>query len=230
MQSVLIVDDDKSLVQMIAKFLSVYGIEAVAAYSGETALKKLDSSIGLILLDIKMKDISGMEMCKILRSRTDIPILFLTASASQQDKVLGLGLGADDYITKPFDPIELVARIQAHLRRYNRFRDTKNKSDVIEMDNLRINIAAHKVYKNNREIDLTFTEFCLLVYFIENADRVLTRKQILNNVWKSEQYDENTVTTYVKRLREKIEDDKSNPKRIESIRNVGYLFNTGDGK
>lgn len=226
MDRVLVIDDDKSIVQMISDFMKLYRLEAVTAYSGETAINKLDNSINLILLDINMKELSGIELCKIFRERTNVPIIFLTANSSQYDKVLGLGIGADDYITKPFDPIELVARVKAHIRRYSEYGSmtSSQENEVISFENIKILKESHRVLKNDKELSLTSTEYNLLMYFIENAGKVLTRKQLLNNVWKSEMYDENTVTTYIKRLREKIQDDKSNPKLIKSVRSVGYIF------
>lgn len=226
MDKVLVVDDDKSIVHMIAEFMKLYGLEAVTAYSGETAINKLDNSISLILLDINMSELSGIDLCKIFRERTNIPIVFLTANSSQYDMVLGLGVGADDYIKKPFDPIELIARVKAHIRRYNQYGNLSSNQDgeVVEFDGIKIFKDSHRILKENSEIHLTATEYNLLIYFIENAGKVLTRKQILNNVWKSDMYDENTVTTYTKRLREKIEDDKRNPRVIKSVRAIGYIF------
>lgn len=225
MYRVLVVDDDKALVHMVTEFMKVYGLEAVSAYSAETALKKLDNSINLILLDINMKDMNGIELCKIFRERTNIPIIFLTGNSNQYDKVLGLGIGADDYITKPFDPVELIARIQAHIRRYVSYNSYPQlKTESIEFGDIIVLPKSYKVIKKGIEIHLTSTEFNLLLYFINNSNKVLTRKEILNHVWKSDMYDENTVTTYIKRLREKIEDDKSNPKYIKSVRSIGYIM------
>jgi DNA-binding response OmpR family regulator len=226
MEKVLVVDDDKAIVHMISEFMKLYGLETVQAYSGETALNKLDNSIKLILLDINMKELSGIELCKIFRERTNVPIVFLTSNSSQYDKILGLGVGADDYITKPFDPVELVARVNAHIRRYSQYGNLVNRDidSVIEFENIKILKDSHKVLKENIELNLTSTEYNLLMYFVENPRKVLTRTQILNNVWKSSMYDDNTVTTYIKRLREKIEDDKGNPKFIKSVRAIGYIF------
>lgn len=227
MYKVLVIDDDKSIVKMISDFMKIYGFEVVCAYCGESALNKMDNSISLILLDINMNGINGIELCKVFRERTNIPIIFLTASSTQYDKVLGFGVGADDYITKPFDPVELVARVQAHIRRYSQYDNpSKRASEIIEFANFKIYKDAHRVFKNELELSLTSTEFNLLMYFLDNANKVLTRKQILNNVWKSDLYDETTVTTYIKRLREKIENDKAAPKYVKSVRSIGYIFDT----
>lgn len=225
MDKVLVVDDDKTIIKMISDFMKIYGFEVVSAYNGENALNKLDDSINLILLDINMNGINGIELCKILRERTNIPILFLTANSTQYDKILGFGVGADDYITKPFDPVELITRVQAQIRRYKQYANRPNNSpNIIQFENIKIFKDAYRVFKNDTELNLTCTEFKLLMFFIENANKVLTRKQILNNVWKSDLYDENTVTTNIKRLREKLEDNKAEPKYIKSIRAIGYIF------
>lgn len=223
--TILVVDDDKAIVKMISNFMKIYGFEVISALNGETALKRFDNSIDLILLDIGMNDINGVELCKIFREKTNVPIIFLTASSTQSDKILGFGVGADDYITKPFDPIELIARIQAQVRRYRQYDGlSKEASNIIEFGDIKIYSDSYNVFKNNSKINLTPTEFNLLMYFINNTNKVLTRKQILNHVWKSDIYDENTVTTYIKRLREKIEDVKSSPKYIKSVRAIGYIF------
>ncbi|WIF95753.1 response regulator transcription factor [Caminicella sporogenes] len=226
MDKIMVVDDEKKIVHMISQFMKINNLEVVPAYSGKEAIEKLNSDIKLVILDISMENLDGMETCKIIRKKTNIPIIFLSAKSSQYDKVLGFGIGADDYITKPFDPIELVARVKAHIRRYKEYNNSNPNANknIIKFDNIEIHINAHKVLKNGKEINLSTTEFNLLLFFINNVHTVLTRKQILNNVWKSELYDENTVNTYVKRLRHKIEDNKSNPKYIKSIRGIGYIF------
>ncbi|WP_432405273.1 response regulator transcription factor [Wukongibacter sp. M2B1] len=224
MDRIMVVDDEKKIVHMITEFMKVNQIEVVPAYSGREAIKKLDATLKLVILDINMEDIDGMEVCRKIREKSNIPILFLSANSSQYNKVLGLGIGADDYVTKPFDPIELIARVKAHIRRYNSYDNPVKNRIVIRFGDIRIDRAARKVTKNHSEVSLSTTEFNLLLFFLDNRNTVLTRKQILNNVWESELYDRNTVTTYVKRLRDKIEDDRSNPKYIKSVRGIGYIF------
>lgn len=224
MDRIMVVDDEKKIVHMITEFMKANQIEVIPAYSGNEAIKKLDSTLKLIILDINMDDIDGMEVCKKIRERSNIPIIFLSSNASQYDKVLGLGLGADDYITKPFDPIELVARVKAHIRRYSSYGDSVKHKNFIKFGNIKVHRAAHRVMKDDKEISLSTKEFNLLLFFIDNSNTVLTRKQILNNVWESELYDDNTVTTYVKRLRDKIEQDRGNPLYIKSVRGTGYIF------
>lgn len=226
MDRVLIVDDDKAIVHMVSEFMKVYGIDVITAYSGETALNKIDNSISLILLDINMKGINGLELCKIIRERTKVPIIFLTANSSQYDKVLGLGVGGDDYVTKPFDIVELIARVQAHIRRYKEYGyGSKNAhKEIIQFGNVKIIKDSRRVLMDEKEVNLTSTEYNLLLYLVENPGKVLSRRELLNNVWKSEMYDENTVTTYVKRLREKLEDGKGDGGFIRSVRGIGYIF------
>lgn len=225
MDRIMVVDDEKDMVYMIKEFMKVYNIDVVTAYSGEAALLKFDDTIDLILLDINMEKLNGIEVCKNIRQKSSIPIVFITSNSSQYDKILGLGVGADDYITKPFDPIELVARVKAHIRRYKEYSSFhENKNEIIEFGDIRIICSAHRVLKKGKEINLTSTEYNLLIYLIKNPNKVLTRKDLLLNVWKSQIYDENTVTTYIKRLREKIEDDKNSPKYIKSVRSIGYIF------
>lgn len=227
MDRVLIVDDDKAIVHMVSEFMKVYGIDVITAYSGETALNKIDNSISLILLDINMKGINGLELCKIIRERTKVPIIFLTANSSQYDKVLGLGVGGDDYVTKPFDIVELIARVQAHIRRYKEYgRGTKdNSKEIVQFGNIKIIKDSRRVLRSpDKEVNLTSTEYNLLLYLVENPGKVLSRRELLNNVWKSDMYDENTVTTYIKRLREKLEDGRGDGGFIRSVRGIGYVF------
>lgn len=224
MHKIMVVDDEKKIIHMISEFMKVNDIQVISAFSGKEAIKKLDTSIELIVLDINMNDLDGMETCKIIRQKTNIPIIFLSAKSSQYDKILGLGIGADDYITKPFDPVELVARVKAHIRRYKEYGNPINSNNITKFDDIEIHRNAHKVLKSGKEINLSATEFTLLLFLVDNSYTVLNRKQILRNVWESDLYDDNTVTTYVKRLRDKIENDSNNPNYIKSVRGIGYIF------
>lgn len=217
---VLIVDDDKRIVNLIQEYMKMYDIKSTAAYSGREALAMIDERVSLIILDINMDDIDGITLCEKIRLTNDVPIIFLSANATQYDKVRGLGVGADDYITKPFDPVVLIAKIKAHLRRAEKH--GRNSYDsAIEIGDIKVYRNAYKVMVDEEDISLSNTEFKLLLYFIDNAYTALTRKQILYNVWESEIYDEGTVTTYVNRLRSKIDRDE---KHIKSVRGVGYIF------
>ncbi|AOT71219.1 response regulator transcription factor [Geosporobacter ferrireducens] len=226
MNKIMVVDDEKKIVAMITAFLELQGIKVVPAYSGREALEKLDDTIELILLDINMDTIDGIEACQKIRENSRIPIIFLSGNGTQYDKVLGLSVGADDYITKPFDPLELAARVKAHIRRAQDYNPSVKSSAniIIRFDDIMIQKNAHKVIKGKDEIFLSSKEFKLLLFFAENAHRALSRKEILKHVWESEHYDDNTVTTYVKRLRTKLSDHQEEPQYIKSLRGVGYLF------
>ena len=221
----MVVDDDRKIVYMITEFMKIHNMKVVQAFSGKEALELLDDSIQLVVLDINIGALNGIEVCKLIRQNNNIPILFLSANSAQHDKVLGLGVGGDDYITKPFDPLELMARVKSHIRRWQEYNTNGNmKSEMILFDDFSINRVAYKVMKNKEEIPLSSTEFKLLLYFVDHANMALTRKQILTDVWESNHYDENTVTTYVKRLRGKIRDNENDQRYIKSVRGVGYIF------
>jgi len=227
-KKILVVDDDKNIVSMISDFMGIHNIETVAGYSGEDAIVlSNDPDICLIVLDVNMDDLSGFEACKVIREHSNVPIIFLTAKTSQTDKILGLGIGADDYLTKPFDPLELVARVKSNIRRS----DTYEKSRQTELSKIRIgNIiidkASHDVSVAGNIVELSATEYTLLLYLVQNTNRILTRKEILMKVWNSDIYTENTVNTYIMRLREKIESDKNEPIHLITVRGEGYVFRT----
>lgn len=226
MNKIMVVDDEKKIVAMITAFLELQEIKVVPAYSGREALEKLDDTIELIILDINMDTVDGIETCQQIREGSKIPIIFLSGSGTQYDKVLGLSVGADDYITKPFDPLELAARVKAHIRRYREYNPSAkgNVNTIIRFDDILIQKNAHRVIKGREEVFLSSREFKLLLFFVENVHRALTRKEILQHVWESEHYDDNTVTTYVKRLRTKLSDHQEEQRYIKSLRGVGYLF------
>lgn len=229
MDKIMIVDDEKKIVQMISEFMKVNQIEVIPAYNAKDAIQKLNSDIQLFILDINMDQMSGIDLCRYIRQKYIAPIIFLTSKTTQFDKVLGLGVGADDYITKPFDPIELVARVKAHIRRFHDYNQNKPIIESVQgkffmFDNILIDRNAYKVLKNGIEVNLSPTEFRLLLFFIDNASKALTRKEILQYVWESEQYDDNIVTTYVKRLRDKLENDENNQQYIKPVRGIGYIF------
>lgn len=226
MDKIMVVDDEKDIIYMIRDFMKIHQIEVVEAFSGQEAMEKLDDAIKLMIVDINMDDMSGLELCKEIRKKSNLPILFLTARASQADKILGLGIGGDDYITKPFDPIELVARVQAHIRRYDVYNPANDIQGrrVITFDHIVVYPQHYRVLKNNKDIQLSMKEFELLLYFIKNPFLVLSREQILDNVWNHQVYDYNVVNTNIKRLRKKLEDDPRNPQYIKTIWGIGYTF------
>jgi len=220
---ILIVDDDKKIVSMIEDFMRINNIETISCYNGKDALRLAnDSSIELIILDINMNDMTGFEVCKEIRKTTHVPIVFLTAKTTQADKILGLGIGGDDYITKPFDPLELVARVKSHIRRHQVY--DNEKQETIEIRDLIINKKTHEVIIKNEPVELSSTEYALLLYLCENRNRILTRQELLTKVWKSHIYTENTVNMYIMRLRDKIELHKTEPEYLITIRGEGYVF------
>lgn len=224
MPRILVVDDDKRIVKMVEQFLTLEGMNVVKAYDGRDAIALMDERIDLVLLDVNMEDIGGMEACKWIRERYKVPILFLSANISSADKILGLGYGADDYITKPFDPMELIARIKAHLRRYREYNEVFKPDQAIRFGDFTFIKSAHRLMKGEEELVLSSTEFKLLCFLIEHPGVVFSRKTLLSEVWESEHYDENTVTAYVKRLRQKIRLGEDDQAYIKSVRGVGYIF------
>lgn len=223
-KKILIVDDDIRIVKMLVEYMKLYEFKTVCAYNGRDALAFFDESIDLVVLDINMDDMDGIEVCRRLRENANVPIIMLSANATSFDKIKALGVGADDYVVKPFDPLELIARIKAHISRIERFNASKTPEAPIDFDNIRIFRNAYKVTKDGNEINFSNTEFRLLVYLIDNAFNAISRQKILKDVWQSDLYDENIVNTYVKRIRMKLEDMGNGEKYIKSIRGVGYIF------
>lgn len=224
MPKIMVVDDEIEIAGMIEDFLNLENIEVVKVDSGEKALELFDESIDLVVLDVNMEGLSGIDVCKEIRKTSFIPVIFLTCNNSQSDMLLGLGVGADDYITKPFNPIELVARIKANIRRAESYNRGSISDEIITFDDIAVYRKRFTVFKNNVDVKISTKEFELLVYLIENALIVLKREQILNHVWGDTFYDENLVNTTVKRLRRKIEDDPENPEYIKTIWGAGYVF------
>lgn len=224
MVKIMVVDDEIEIAEMIEDFLRLENIEVVKASSGEMALELLNDEVKLIVLDINMNGMNGIELCKKIRKLTFTPIIFLTCNNSQNDMLLGLGVGADDYMTKPFNPVELVARIKANIRRTSDYNQGSIKDEIITFGDIAIYKKGYKVYKNNVDVNLTSKEFNFLMFMIENAYIVLSRDQILNNVWGDSFYDENLVNTTIKRLRKKIENNPEKPEYIKTIWGAGYVF------
>lgn len=225
---ILIVDDDRDIVNLIGDILEEEGFETDKACNGEEAVEKiLHSSYDLILLDIMIPGFDGYEVCKRVRDKTDVPILFLSARDKSMNKVLGFELGADDYITKPFDTFELAARVKAHLRRSRRNDPQKPEREegVIRFKGIEINKNSYEAFLEGNKVDLSTREFQILSYMMENANIVLTREKIYESIWGFEDYgDINTVTVHIKRLREKLDLED---RYIKTVWGVGYKF-TGE--
>lgn len=222
---ILVVDDERRMVGFIRLNLEQDGFEVIEAYNGMEALDRLrDSLPDLILLDVMMPDIDGFEVLRTIREVSQVPVIMLTAKGEEDDKVKGLELGADDYVTKPFSPRELVSRVKAVLRRGSTFDETDE--GVIEVDDrLKIDFSRREVWVDGELVKLRPTEYRLLYHLVQNAGWVLTHDQILTKVWGYEYRDEpHYVRLYINYLRKKIEEDPANPKYILTERGVGYRF------
>lgn len=221
---ILVVDDDKRLVKMLEEYLNLSRFKVVKAYNGKDALAFCDETIDLIILDINMNNLDGIQVCEKIRQNFDVPVLFLSANTASYDKVRAFGVGGDDYVVKPFDPMELIARIKAHIGRARRYSPSKTENKMIAFDDIKIYKEAHKVLRSEKEIRLSKTEFKLLLYLVEHPFVAISRAEILKNVWHSQLYDEAIVNTYIKRIRQKLEEKHIEEQYIKSVRGVGYMF------
>ena len=225
MTKILVVEDEESVLDPLELLLTKEGFSIVTARDGKEALEKFDqSSPDLILLDLMLPEISGTQVCRQIRSKSSVPIIMLTAKDTEVDKVVGLELGADDYIVKPYSKAELVARIKAVLRRQNN-ESVSSDLGLITAGPVSIDIDRHLVTINGSTISLPLKEFELLEFLARNKGRVLTRTQLIDRVWGSDYFgDTKTLDVHVKRLRAKIEKDPANPVYIQTIRGLGYKF------
>ncbi len=226
-KKILIIEDEKSISDIIKFNLVKEGFEIETAYDGQDGLEKaLAGKPDLILLDVMLPLLDGFQVCKKVRETNSVPILMLTAKEEEVDKVLGLELGADDYITKPFGMRELIARIKANIRRTDLLVNVQDvPSNVQDFGNLAVDLNRYEVRKNGIALELTLREFELLKYLAERENKVFSREQLLEEVWGYEYYgDIRTVDVTVRRLREKLEDDSSDPKYIMTKRGIGYYF------
>ncbi len=226
-KKILIIEDEVSISDIIKYNLTKEGYEIETAYDGQAGLAAaLKGDCDLILLDIMLPLMDGFEVCKRVREKSSVPIIMVTAKEEEVDKVLGLELGADDYITKPFGMRELIARIKANLRRSDEMTVPADvPADVTEYGNLSIDSSRYEVKKNGEPLELTLREFELLRYLAAREDKIFSREQLLEEVWGYEYYgDIRTVDVTVRRLREKLEDDPADPKYIVTKRGIGYFF------
>lgn len=227
MQKILIIEDELSIAELERDYLQINGFECDIEVSGDRGLEKaLKENYDLIILDLMLPKVDGFEVCRLIRSKKDIPILLVSAKKEDIDKIRGLGLGADDYVTKPFSPSELVARVKAHISRYERLsKNFGNNKDEVEIRGLLMNKSSRRVYLNGSEIILTTKEFDLLWFLAQNPNRVFPKDEIFDRIWGMESLGEvATVTVHIRKLREKIEKDASNPQYIETIWGAGYRF------
>ena len=225
--NILVVDDDREIVRSLGKLLELEGYRVKKAYNGMEALDILmTEQIHLILLDVMMPKMNGLSALMKIREKNNIPIIMLSAKGEVFDKVLGLELGADDYMTKPFSPSELVARVKAHLARYQSLTSgARSNNDIIEIRGIKIDKTARRVFVNGEEKAFTTKEFDLLTFLAQNPNHVYTKDELFKEIWDMESIgDIATVTVHIKKIREKIEADTSNPQYIETIWGVGYRF------
>lgn len=227
MAKILIVEDEISIAELEKDYLELSDFEVDICTDGKAGLNAaLSGDYDLFILDLMLPDVDGFEICRMIREQKDVPILMVSAKKEDIDKIRGLGLGADDYITKPFSPSELVARVKAHLARYERLIGSGSpKNHVIEIRGLKIDKTARRVWVNGVETQFTTKEFDLLTFLAEHPDRVFKKDELFREIWNMESVgDIATVTVHIKKIREKIEFDTSKPQYIETIWGVGYRF------
>lgn len=227
MSKILIVEDEVTIAELEKDYLELSGFGVEVANDGETGLQKaLSEDYDLLILDLMLPGVDGFEICRQVRDQKNTPIIMVSAKKDDIDKIRGLGLGADDYMTKPFSPSELVARVKAHLARYERLiGSTAEENKVIEIRGLKIDTTARRVWVNGEERTFTTKEFDLLTFLASHPNRVYTKDDLFREIWDMESIgDIATVTVHIKKIREKVEYDTSNPQYIETIWGVGYRF------
>lgn len=228
MSKILIIEDEVAIAELEKDYLELSDFEVQICNDGETGLElALNESFNLIVLDLMLPGIDGFEICKEVREKKNIPIIMVSAKKEDIDKIRGLGLGADDYITKPFSPSELVARVKAHLARYERLVSAAStpSNDIIEIRGIKIDKTARRVWVDGQEKNFTGKEFDLLTFLAQHPNHVYTKDELFREIWDMDSIgDIATVTVHIKKIREKIEFDNANPQYIETIWGVGYRF------
>ena len=228
MTKILIAEDDPEIAMLERDYLEIEGFEVSVVDNGQQAVTQaLNGDFSLILLDLMLPGCNGYDVCRLIRDRIDVPILMVTARTESVDKIRGLGLGADDYIAKPFDPAELVARVKAHLSRYARLTGGgQGEPEVISLGNVQILPQSWKVVKDGREIKMPNREFALLKYLAEHPNTVFSKEKLFETIWGCEYMgDSATVTVHIGRIRDKVEDDPARPSLIETVWGAGYRLN-----
>lgn len=228
MERILIIEDDADIAEIEKDYLSLSGYSVDIANDGNGGLyAALHGKYDLILLDLMLPGLDGLEICRRIRDKTKVPILMVTAKITDLDKIRGLGLGADDYIEKPFSPSVLVARVKAHIAQFRRLSESAARpaSAVLTVGDVTVNTAEHRVYKNGAEVELKNKEYELLVFFMTNKGLLFSRDDLYVKIWGMEALgDSSTVSVHINRLREKLEDDPSSPTHITTVRGAGYRF------
>ncbi len=227
MSKILIIEDDRDIAEVERDYLQINGFDADITDNGVDGINDVkQNEYDLILLDLMLPGLDGFTVCKKLREITDIPILMVTARKEDIDKIRGLGIGADDYIEKPFSPNVLVARVKANLAQYSRLKNTDGKKEcIIDVGDYKINTSSHRVYKQGKEIELKNKEYELFLFLVMNSDIVFDKEALYEKIWGFDSFgDTATVAVHINRLREKLEDDPSNPKHIQTVWGAGYRF------
>lgn len=227
MSRILIIEDEEAIAELEKDYLELSDFEVVIENSGEAGLKRaLEENFDIFILDLMLPGIDGFEICRSIRENKNTPILMVSARKDDIDKIRGLGLGADDYITKPFSPSELVARVKAHLARYERLIGSgKQENDILEIRDIKIDKSARRVWIRGEEKSFTTKEFDLLTFLASNPNKVFTKADLFREIWEMESVgDIATVTVHIKKIREKIELNTAKPQYIETIWGVGYRF------
>lgn len=230
MTRLLIAEDDPEIAMLERDYLEIAGFQVTVVDNGQQAVTKaLNGDYSLILLDLMLPGCSGCDVCRLIRDRVDIPILMVTARTESVDKILGLGLGADDYIPKPFDPAELVARVKAHLSRYARLTGGgQAEPEMIDLGRVQILPQSWKVLKDGQEVKMPNREFALLKCLAERPNVVFSKEKLFETIWGCDYMgDSATVTVHIGRIRDKVEDDPAHPKLIETVWGAGYRLNRG---
>lgn len=221
---ILVLDDEKEIADLITLYLNNEGYMVHEFYDSEDALAFLkENAVDLAMLDVMMPKVNGFEICKMIREKYTFPVIMLTAKVEDMDKIQGLSLGADDYITKPFNPLEMVARVKAQLRRYQKYNQTKDNVNIIDFKGLVIDNDSHICTLFEKTLALTPIEFSILWYLCKNKGRVVTSEELFEAVWKEKYFDSNnTVMVHIRRLREKMQEPPRNPRFIKTVWGVGY--------
>lgn len=227
MYNILVIDDEKEIVDLVELYLKNTDYNIIKAYDGIEAINVIDKNkIHLAIVDIMLPNLNGYSVISKIRDNLNIPIIVISAKVEGYDKILALDMGADDYVTKPFDPLELIARINAQIRRVYGYSDFyKNINNIIEIEDLKLDLEGCRLTKNNKEVKLTSTEFKIIELFMKNPNKVFTKKNLFESIW-DEMYiaEDNAIMVQISKIRDKIEDNTKDPKYIKTIRGVGYKF------
>lgn len=221
--SILVVEDDEEINNLISEALTKENYNIIQAFDGKQAIEKYNKDYQLVILDLMLPYLDGIEVLRRIRDLSTVPVIILSAKDEETDRIIGLSMGADDYMVKPFSVRELVARAKAQLRRYVDYNNIETKDTILRHNDLKLDTLNYKVLKNEQELSLRPKEFELLKLFMSNPSRVFTKAQLFNSVWDNEYLnDDNTVMVHIKRLRNKIEDNPNAPKYIQTVWGIGY--------